>query len=113
MLSKSVFFAVFLYFGGELSASKVTIFLSVGSRLVNWMEFFTTIKALYRSLVRDEELVNSILDHPESEIFKITKQPDITSQHSVVLENGNFFWAENGKIDQNKDEKETQKKGIL
>jgi len=100
MLSKSIFFAVYLYFGGELTASKVTIFISVGSRLINWMEFFTTIKSVYRSLLRDEELINSILDHPESEIFKITKKSEPQNKHAVILKNGDFFWAENGKVEQ-------------
>lgn len=118
MLSKSIFFAVFLYFGGELTASKVTIFLSVGSRLINWMDFFNAIKGVYRSLVRDEELINSILDHPESEIFKIVREPDFGNPNSVILTNGCFFWAENGKVDQDKSgvekkEAEVERKGIL
>lgn len=56
-------------------------------------------------MIESEENINSIFDHPESEIVKIRKEPQFDSKQALVLKNGQFFWAENGKVETEEDKK--------
>ena len=73
-----------------------------------WRRTYTEI---YRNLIESEENLSSILDHPESEISKITKVPKFDSKQALVMTQGNFFWAENGKVE-TEEEKERKEKGF-
>lgn len=40
MISKSVFIGIYIWQGGELTAAKITIFLSIGYKLLGWTKFY-------------------------------------------------------------------------
>ena len=79
--------------------------MSISYKLLGWTKFTGNFRKIYDQLIESEENLNSIFDHPESEIVKIKQTPKFDSKEALVLKEGKFFWAENGKVETEEEKK--------